>query len=516
MGMIAAQAGQKWVEDQRDTSKNSHAHGESHGDCSVPFLEDVGTDNDNDNDRSYAPRALVLPPRLALHSAAPPSCSANPAPPCHPPTDLFLNFKWVTPHTFRRGPQADDYTATTANVLLSHANSLSSPSPTQTRHAGVAVFTSVPAAPPFIAFHARTPRHSVATPASCLALMPTVIRTGTFLEDVGLSSHPSAVSTFGFVESGLSVPGISRKRRFFVVDRKRRGEGEFKVLGSIWDRREIYTQLLFNKSPLVILFIYLKVLQVTQASALWYQIALLTNELETIFANAPLAPNAQAHPRVREAYARATGKSQAPSTPEESTGPKKRVPGEDDDCPICYDNMHGAAEGSLTFCEECDSAGNKPLRNRALSSLASNAVWPGPAAAGGARGSGARTTYGEYINISNVAGNIMDPEEGSVITVTMNKRMTESHEDDAGAMQPGDMAPRIILVRGSGESAPGLINWEHSHCLPSGHSSMRLNLDGTQNIGSTCRKSHYAPDRCGMHGVRALVEIMRCIGHDLQ
>jgi hypothetical protein len=159
----------------------------------------------------------------------------------------------------------------------------------------------------------------------------------------------------------------------------------------------------------------------------------LTSELETIFSNAPLAPNALAHPRIREAYARATGKSQAPSTPEASTGPKKRVPGEDDDCPICYDNMHGAAEGSLTFCEECGNAVHgecfaqcayytlylmdvpnvnlnrsgkqtSAKQGTKLTCIYCRAVWPSPAVAGGARGSGARTTSGGYINISNVAG----------------------------------------------------------------------------------------------------------------
>ncbi|KAJ7874897.1 hypothetical protein B0H13DRAFT_1632922 [Mycena leptocephala] len=231
-------------------------------------------------------------------------------------------------------------------------------------------------------------------------------------------------------------------QRFFMVDRKRvEGEfkEEFKVLGSTgnasayryssvcsYPQIQIYTVTIQHKPSCDcpdaqkgnhckhILFIYLKVLQVTQASGVWYQKALLTSELETIFSNAPLAPNALAHPRIREAYARATGKSQAPSTPEASTGPKKRVPGEDDDCPICYDNMHGAAEGSLTFCEECGNAVHgecfaqwkqtSAKQGTKLTCIYCRAVWPSPAVAGGARGSGARTTSGGYINISNVAG----------------------------------------------------------------------------------------------------------------
>ncbi|KAJ7277109.1 hypothetical protein C8J57DRAFT_1449129 [Mycena rebaudengoi] len=167
----------------------------------------------------------------------------------------------------------------------------------------------------------------------------------------------------------LDRVGRVMTQRFFMVDRKRvEGElkEEFQVLGSTGN---IYTVTISQRPSCDcpdaqkgnhckhILFIYLKVLQVPQASGAWYQKALLTSELEQIFAAAPLAPNALAHPRIREAYARATGKattSAAPSTPDPV--PKKRVPTEDDDCPICYDGMHGAADGALTFCEECGNA----------------------------------------------------------------------------------------------------------------------------------------------------------------
>ena len=83
--------------------------------------------------------------------------------------------------------------------------------------------------------------------------------------------------------------------------------------------------------------------------------ALLTSELETIFAEAPLAPNAMAHSRVLEAYERATG-SVTKSKAIVDDPKKKRIPGPDDDCPICYDSMHGIAEKSLTFCAECGNA----------------------------------------------------------------------------------------------------------------------------------------------------------------
>ncbi|KAJ7812706.1 hypothetical protein B0H14DRAFT_2856110 [Mycena olivaceomarginata] len=215
-------------------------------------------------------------------------------------------------------------------------------------------------------------------------------------------------------------------QRFFMVDRKRvEGElkEEFKVLGSTGN---IYTVTIQQKPSCDcpdaqkgnhckhILFIYLKVLQVTQSSGHWYQKALLTTELESIFANAPLAPNAIANPRLREAYARATGKSQAPSTPEASasSAPKKRMPGEEDDCPICYDGMHNVAEASLTFCEECGNAVHGEWKqtsknqSKKLTCIYCRAEWPTPAAAGKGKAgaAGTRTTSGGYINISGVAG----------------------------------------------------------------------------------------------------------------
>jgi hypothetical protein len=91
-----------------------------------------------------------------------------------------------------------------------------------------------------------------------------------------------------------------------------------------------------------------------------YSRALLTSELETIFAEAPLAPNSIAHAHIREAHARATGKAPATSMAVEDAGNKnKRIPGPEDDCPICYDGMHGIAETSLVFCEECGNALHK-------------------------------------------------------------------------------------------------------------------------------------------------------------
>jgi hypothetical protein len=80
--------------------------------------------------------------------------------------------------------------------------------------------------------------------------------------------------------------------------------------------------------------------------------ALLATELQAIFANAPQAPNALAHERVRNAYALATGKAPISA----SSAAKRRIPGPEDSCPICYESMHGVSQEKLVFCEECGNA----------------------------------------------------------------------------------------------------------------------------------------------------------------
>lgn len=77
------------------------------------------------------------------------------------------------------------------------------------------------------------------------------------------------------------------------------------------------------------------------------------SELETIFASAPAAPNAVTNRRVQEAYARAMGKTTA--APPDS----RKIPEEEDDCPICYESMFQATEDKLVWCEECGNALHK-------------------------------------------------------------------------------------------------------------------------------------------------------------
>ncbi|KAF8967348.1 hypothetical protein BDZ97DRAFT_1656498 [Flammula alnicola] len=208
-------------------------------------------------------------------------------------------------------------------------------------------------------------------------------------------------------------------QRIFMIDRSRvDGElkEEFSVLGSTGN---VYTVTIDRKPRCNcpdackgnhckhILFIFLKVLQVTRQSGHWYQKALLTSELQEIFAEAPLAPNSMAHAHVREAYARATGKATT-STVQATSNKNKRIPGPDDDCPVCYDGMHGVAEASLVFCEDCGNAlhkecfGQSASTSKDLTCVWCRARWvlapPAGAAAGPSRAAGG------YLNLAGVSG----------------------------------------------------------------------------------------------------------------
>ncbi|TFK60764.1 hypothetical protein BDN72DRAFT_890276 [Pluteus cervinus] len=178
-------------------------------------------------------------------------------------------------------------------------------------------------------------------------------------------------------------------QRFFMIDRTRIGgalEEEFKVLGSTGN---VYTVVIAQTPSCScpdatkgnhckhILFVFLKVLQVSQSSNVWYQKALLTSELSSIFTSAPLAPNSVQHPRIRAAYKRAMGKSTSSSSDvidltlegddepdmdleNSSTQTRKRKTlKEEDDCPICYDGMNGMKEPKVVWCDECGNAVHK-------------------------------------------------------------------------------------------------------------------------------------------------------------
>nr|GAT50740.1 predicted protein [Mycena chlorophos] len=228
--------------------------------------------------------------------------------------------------------------------------------------------------------------------------------------------------------------GRVMSQRFFMVDRAREVgqlKEEFKVLGSTGN---IYTVTIQHLPSCDcpdarkgnhckhILFVFLKVLQVPQSWGHWYQKALLTTELQEIFSRAPMAPNAVANPRVRAAYAAAVGKplssnptggssSKAAAEPEQ----KKRMPGEDDDCPICYDGMHNVPETQLVFCETCGNAVHKECfgqwqntsltQNKPLTCIYCRSKWPQPSGGASGSGAGGRAAVNEgYVNLAGVAG----------------------------------------------------------------------------------------------------------------
>ncbi|THH05732.1 hypothetical protein EW145_g4583 [Phellinidium pouzarii] len=205
-------------------------------------------------------------------------------------------------------------------------------------------------------------------------------------------------------------------QRFFMIDRKRDDQElreEFSVLGST---ANVYT-VTIDKRPSCtcpdatkgnhckhILFIYLKVLQVPQDSTHWYQKALLTSELEVLFRNAPLAPNDVGIARIRDAYAQATGRASSADAPK-----KPRMPGKEDDCPICYESMHNVSASTLTWCETCGNALHKECfqqwartKERAnLTCVFCRSTWIVACTAGQAKAS---VSSEGYINLSGAVG----------------------------------------------------------------------------------------------------------------
>lgn len=229
--------------------------------------------------------------------------------------------------------------------------------------------------------------------------------------DVPLPEKRGAIFKKSCPKNILDRVARVKSQRFFMVDRTREGDElreEFKVLGSTGN---VYT-VIIGKVPSCncpdasrghhckhILFIFLKVLQVPESSGVWYQKALLHTELESIFKNAPRAPNVLANDTVRNAYASATGKLPTSA----SSSKKRRIPGPEDSCPICYESMHDEPEASLTFCDECGNAlHTECFEQWRRSAVELTCVWC--RAKCSKNKSGASPTSGEYVNLGEVAG----------------------------------------------------------------------------------------------------------------
>ncbi|GAA5984209.1 hypothetical protein JCM10908_006091 [Rhodotorula pacifica] len=161
-----------------------------------------------------------------------------------------------------------------------------------------------------------------------------------------------------------------RLQRFFCVDRQRTSptSEQFKVLGSTGN---LYSVKVGNLPSCDcpdgskgnhckhLLFVFLKVLGVPWTSNLWYQSALLTSELQAIFALARPAPRNVLEDRVKTAYEISTGKKKPEEGETAQDGPvKKRIPHDGDSCPICYEDFEPGSEKGLVFCLSISGCGN--------------------------------------------------------------------------------------------------------------------------------------------------------------
>ncbi|GAA5893907.1 RING finger protein [Sporobolomyces salmoneus] len=215
-------------------------------------------------------------------------------------------------------------------------------------------------------------------------------------------------------------------QRFFCIGRTRTSEitEEFKVLGSTGN---VYT-IRVGHVPTCdcpdgqkgnhckhILFVFLKILQIPQSVNLWYQSALLTPELQAIFANARPAPQTQLEERVKKLYKIATGEAEPePEGETEDTGlVKKRIPKEDDSCPICYEDFEPGSEQGLVFCLSPQGCGN-PLHVPCFQNWARTATpvtcplcrekWTDSNATAGGAVAGPSYSREGYLNLASSAG----------------------------------------------------------------------------------------------------------------
>ncbi|KIM19530.1 hypothetical protein M408DRAFT_206935 [Serendipita vermifera MAFF 305830] len=158
-----------------------------------------------------------------------------------------------------------------------------------------------------------------------------------------------------------------KQQRFYMIGRERLNgdlQETFKVLGSTGN---VYTVTIAHvpkcDCPDAIkgnhckhlIFVFFKIFNLSEESSYYYQKALLTTELQEIFATAPPNPALVASQRVVSALKKATG-----AVPESSDqgvvhpNNKRHIDGEN--CPVCYEEMDGKTEAELSdyfFCDVC-------------------------------------------------------------------------------------------------------------------------------------------------------------------
>mmetsp|Transcript_30348 Transcript_30348/g.33901 ORF Transcript_30348/g.33901 Transcript_30348/m.33901 type:complete len:300 (-) Transcript_30348:258-1157(-) len=152
----------------------------------------------------------------------------------------------------------------------------------------------------------------------------------------------------------------ARSQRIYLISRAPPKQGslthQFVVLGSVGN---VYTVEIGHIPSCTcpdhangyickhIIMVYLKVLKVPSSSSYIYQHALLTSELEDIYAKAPADPrSAFASQAVRTRYAEITG-SKSPDLKKGNDGVKQKpVEGA---CPICYEDFE--KRDKVVFCK---------------------------------------------------------------------------------------------------------------------------------------------------------------------
>ncbi|GAA5868248.1 hypothetical protein JCM3774_000617 [Rhodotorula dairenensis] len=164
-----------------------------------------------------------------------------------------------------------------------------------------------------------------------------------------------------------------RSQRFFCVDRRRTSptSEQFSVLGSTGNLYTVKVNHLpscdcpdgakGNHCKHLASCRFL--LGVPSTSNLWYQSALLTGELQSIFSCARPAPRTLLEARVQSAFEIASGKKKLEPGPDgqlpAADGPvQKRIPQEGDSCPICYEDFEPGSQAGLVFCLTISGCGN--------------------------------------------------------------------------------------------------------------------------------------------------------------
>ncbi|ESK82324.1 hypothetical protein Moror_2236, partial [Moniliophthora roreri MCA 2997] len=225
-------------------------------------------------------------------------------------------------------------------------------------------------------------------------------------------------------------------QRLFLLNRQRE-EGELKEVFTITGSTgNVYT-VTINKTPRCdcpdcgkgnhckhIIFVFLRVLQVNRSSNHWFQKALLSYELEDIFASAPPPPQLRsvaASETAIGAWKGATGQAESSSSKATANADdKRRLPTLEDDCGICYTTLHSANmidvkeyEGTLEWCKTCYNAVHREcwdanllykggLADSKLECVYCRSPWSDPSHMP-AHAGGSRTSEG-YMNLAGMPG----------------------------------------------------------------------------------------------------------------